>query len=563
MKYEYDLTVIIPCYNCCKYVKEAINSLLEQDYDLQKIEILLINDGSTDNTLQILDTYKSDNIIVINKQNEGVSATRNLGMKLAKGRYILFLDSDDYLSRNSLAAIIGFFDAHYNEIDLLTYPMLYFYPNGRLMEHLRYKNCYTLGTSVYDLDKYYYLIQPTLNVCIKNGLDYKFDTNQSYAEDEKFNIKVLMSKNKIGFVKEALYYYRRHSESTTSKRANMDLEKIYSFYNEYQREYGNNKYIQATIMNNLNWRIREECLIPKNADSKTIEYYINSISKRLEGVDFSLFKDHVLDSEEVLLEILSLSGKNLKIECINNDYSLFVDDKVLIDKINNNIYLTNVSKCDNDIVLCGYIVTPLLCNNSIKLYAEILYENNKKENKEVILYNKLDYQKVYKREYMISIPYNKVTKISFNVQIEKNCILLNIKPINWCSKTKVYDNLLLETDQDIKIYKKKILDGIKTRFFYSHKIKFQLINIVSFITRKGNKYHVYFGDKDSSIYQEYINDKYEKKKFYIRACGTSYKLVLLNCDKLITNKSIKVVLPFGKLRNDYIQASHFEIVLKD
>ncbi len=565
MKYLYNLTVIVPCYNCCKYVKKTINSLLEQDYDLQKIEILLINDGSTDNTLKIIKKYESKNIKVVDKKNEGVSATRNLGMKMSKGKYILFLDSDDYLSRNTIRDIINFFDAHYDEIDLLTYPMLYFYPSGRTMRHSRYKKLYINGTNVYDLDEFYYLIQPTLNVCIKNGLGYEFDVNQYYAEDEMFNIKILMNKKKIGFVKEGLYYYRRHNESTTANRYHMNLENIYSFYEKYQQIYKNDKYIQATIMNNLNWRIREDCLIPP--DKESINSCIESIRRKLSIIDFSLFKDHVLDNKKVLLELLSLSQKKCIMEKYDDKYSLISDGKVLINNIdttNINIRLNRICKEKDNITLYGYLITPLFYTGKIKLFSKIEYRNGKCETKKIDLYNILDYQENYKKEYKLCLKCDKISEISFYCELEKEKILLDIKPIDWCSKVKIYDDSIVEINNNIKIYKKKLFDKFKTRFFYSsNKFKFKLINLVSFITRKGSKYHVYFGDKNSLIYQEYIDDKNHKKLFYDRAFGTNYKFVILNCDKIITNKSIKLVLPFGKMRKNYVQASHFEIILKD
>ena len=99
MKFAYDISIIIPCYNCSKYVDETMKSLREQTYDYNKMEILLINDGSKDNTLDVLKKYDDKNVIVIDKENEGVSKTRNLGIQKSHGKYLLFLDPDDYLSK--------------------------------------------------------------------------------------------------------------------------------------------------------------------------------------------------------------------------------------------------------------------------------------------------------------------------------------------------------------------------------------------------------------------------------------------------------------------------------
>ena len=91
------VSIIIPVYNVEKYLRECLDSAINQT--LKDIEIICINDGSTDSSLEILREYqaKDDRITVIDKQNEGLSATRNLGINLAKGEYISFLDSDDFI----------------------------------------------------------------------------------------------------------------------------------------------------------------------------------------------------------------------------------------------------------------------------------------------------------------------------------------------------------------------------------------------------------------------------------------------------------------------------------
>ena len=90
------VSVIMPVYNGEKYLKEAIFSILNQTY--QNFELIIIDDGSTDNSIKIINELKSKFSKIIyspNKKNIGVSATRNRGMKLAKGKYIAFMDADD------------------------------------------------------------------------------------------------------------------------------------------------------------------------------------------------------------------------------------------------------------------------------------------------------------------------------------------------------------------------------------------------------------------------------------------------------------------------------------
>lgn len=95
------LSIIIPCYNAEKYVGNLINSLLEEE--IPEVEIIAINDGSEDHTLDVLYGFeKFKQVQVVDKKNEGVSVARNTGMAMAKGCYILFLDADDQIPRNTL-----------------------------------------------------------------------------------------------------------------------------------------------------------------------------------------------------------------------------------------------------------------------------------------------------------------------------------------------------------------------------------------------------------------------------------------------------------------------------
>ena len=89
------VSIIIPCYNASSYIKETINSVLTQTF--QNFEILLINDGSTDNSSSIIKTIKDDRIHLVEQENQGVSFSRNKGIAMAKGEFVVFLDADDLL----------------------------------------------------------------------------------------------------------------------------------------------------------------------------------------------------------------------------------------------------------------------------------------------------------------------------------------------------------------------------------------------------------------------------------------------------------------------------------
>lgn len=107
-KIELDASVIIPCYNSEEYLEKCLESVLNQKSDLS-YEVIAVNDGSVDNTAKILDTYKDkySNLVVITQENKGFSGARNSGIKAARGRYLLFVDSDDYVEGDYINNLVG------------------------------------------------------------------------------------------------------------------------------------------------------------------------------------------------------------------------------------------------------------------------------------------------------------------------------------------------------------------------------------------------------------------------------------------------------------------------
>ncbi len=103
------VSVILPTYNRAWILKESVDSVLAQDYP--KIELIVINDGSTDDTLDLLEEYK-DRITIINQENKGVSAARNAGIKKSRGEFIALLDSDDAWEKGKISCQMDFFDRH-------------------------------------------------------------------------------------------------------------------------------------------------------------------------------------------------------------------------------------------------------------------------------------------------------------------------------------------------------------------------------------------------------------------------------------------------------------------
>ena len=176
-------SIIIPIYNCEQFLDRCIKSILNQTYN--DFEIILVNDGSTDDSGKICDKYKKENkkIIVIHKENAGVSAARNDGLKKATGKYVTFLDSDDYIESNYLEYANDIFNNY--DIDLL---------NTGFFSEVEDEN----GNKTYDLitafEKEYKNYKEILN-----DLVYLWDTHMLYNIWNKFYLNEIIKKYEIHF----------------------------------------------------------------------------------------------------------------------------------------------------------------------------------------------------------------------------------------------------------------------------------------------------------------------------------------------------------------------------
>lgn len=138
---HYTISVVIPLYNQQDTIHNCITALRKQTVAFKNLEIILINDGSSDDSGRLCKSFadKYSNIHYIYQENGGVSSARNQGIRKASGKYIFFLDADDLLEKHTIQKVAEFFDTVYDEVDLVTYPLETIY-NGRILEpHFRYK----------------------------------------------------------------------------------------------------------------------------------------------------------------------------------------------------------------------------------------------------------------------------------------------------------------------------------------------------------------------------------------------------------------------------------------
>ena len=295
--FKYKISVIIPVYNCEKFISSCVESLKKQTMPERDFQIVFVNDGSSDKSGEICAAYAENNanIVYFEKENGGVSSARNKGFDLAEGKYIMFLDADDALGEKSLEAIYDFFESHYEETDLVTYSIDYVNEKGAVTTHRRFDILSHSG--IYDINSDINIIQTTMNICVKNVPEKEriiFDESLSLGEDQWFIFSWLLKKQKLGFVKEAVYKYFRHSGSASSMFNNpyYCFEQYTGFLKKLldaaRDENGKpHPTAQALVVYNLGWRITSDLLV-SHADEETEKNQLKILGDIVKEVDNSI-----------------------------------------------------------------------------------------------------------------------------------------------------------------------------------------------------------------------------------------------------------------------------------
>ncbi|MGG5371371.1 glycosyltransferase [Enterococcus sp. AZ196] len=254
------VSIVIPVYNVELYLKEALDSIINQSY--KNLEIIIVNDGSTDNSKKIIDDYVHyipNKIISVTKKNQGLSSARNTGLKYVKGKYIYFFDSDDILKSNCIETLVNFCEL--NKLEICRFEAISFV-NDDIEQNID-KNKYTIKSS---LDR---SIVPT-EIYVSNPLKVRmpvwlyfyssriiFDNELMFEkgilhEDELFTPQILSCTNRIGLLSEVFFYRRIRRNSIMNSQSNNDekgrsLRKISHILVSSLEENGRNEKIDSFI----------------------------------------------------------------------------------------------------------------------------------------------------------------------------------------------------------------------------------------------------------------------------------------------------------------------------
>lgn len=225
-------SVIIPIYNVENYVEECINSVIGQDYE--SIEIILINDGSKDNSQLICEKkVKEDSRIrLINKQNGGLSSARNVGLDNATGDYILFLDGDDYWDDKQALSKINL-NLQSSKADIVTFGLKKMFEDTGEIEETKYVfNRETIDfrskkNTLSYLVKNNLYISSACNKAVKKSIIDKYNLRfeeKALSEDIEWSAKLLLYSNVIDVIESPFYIYRQRNHSITHTLKLINIE---------------------------------------------------------------------------------------------------------------------------------------------------------------------------------------------------------------------------------------------------------------------------------------------------------------------------------------------------
>lgn len=221
------VSIIVPVYNAEKYLANTLDSIIRQSY--KNFELLLINDGSTDKSKAICDKFalKDRRIKVLNKTNGGVSSARNYGLSVAEGEYVIFIDSDDYLTADMLETLVNDIESTKSDVAICGF--------WHVTEDEYKKIC--AGEKLHNKEKleildnpinYFYskeLMPYMWNKIFKRGILKKitFDETIHYGEDYLFCAKAFLQSTKACYREDKKYFYIKRADGLSMSEGSVEF----------------------------------------------------------------------------------------------------------------------------------------------------------------------------------------------------------------------------------------------------------------------------------------------------------------------------------------------------
>ena len=474
--YKYKFSVIIPIYNVENYLRDAIESIINQSIGfIDNIQLILVNDGSKDNSEKICIEYKQkypENIIYIKQENSGVSSARNNGINYIEGKYVNFLDGDDKWNLDVFEKVWDFFEN--NDVKLVACRRKYFEARDdyHVLDYVFEED------RVIDINKDYQFIHlHAASTFFENEIakKYRFDINLKYGEDAKYVTEIVLDTKKIGVLRNAEYNYRKRlNETSLLQKSFSDIrwynETIQNFHKQIiqksiEKEGKIIPYIQYIIMYDLKGRISKEYPEFMNDTQKT--EYKELLLELIKQIDDNIIcnqkKFYATDKifvlslkygrdivNELVFKEEKLYFNELSVLSIKNNKSICMPDSIIIKK--KNIYIEGDIKVPIPPELYEIYV-----ENYDKKYSLTIIEEESKDDIEKKIFS-IGRKKKYKYRFKTNIFLEKENNIKFIFKYKNNdntIISFNNNGIK-LSYDKFYDFKVNEKNILIKKKKNKL-----------------------------------------------------------------------------------------------------------
>lgn len=220
--WKYQLSIIIPVYNCEEYIERCINSVLSQKIEYT-YEIIVVNDGSTDNTKEVLNQFRNvENIHVIEQENKGYSGARNTGIDCATGRYLMFVDSDDEMLNNGVNLLLD--RAYEYDADIVEGGFKYIYPNDKIIDTPSVDEVKEISMPFGILNGFFW------GKVYKREMFEGIRLPEGYWFEDSLNVHILFWKSKKCILIPELVYGYYMNENGITQTARKKLKSIDSLY---------------------------------------------------------------------------------------------------------------------------------------------------------------------------------------------------------------------------------------------------------------------------------------------------------------------------------------------
>lgn len=433
-KYKYKFSVIIPIYKVEEYLAETIDSVIEQTIGFEEnIQVILVNDGSPDNSEKICLEYVEkypENIKYVYQENAGVSAARNNGINYIEGKYVNFLDSDDKWEADVFEKAWDMFEEN-DDIDII----------GVRQKFFEASNGYPSLDHKFDEDKVVDIMEnyDHIQLSVTSGFfrseaigDIRYDSRIKYSEDAKFINEIIIKKCKLGIIASSVHLYRKRLSENSAIQVKNFRDDWYLVTPElcYKHAFELSKkkfgyvipYMQYYVAYDYQWRLKEP--IPNVISEETCEKYLKITRELFSEIDDQIMFEQYRLPADYKIEYLKFKygeeiTKNLRFK--KKRESIFYKDLYAYNLTKNKfITLYKTEFFDNSLTLKGLVNI----NLPTKIYKINLVINHKKRVPLDLKDTKLRAKKTFNREFMYAkgfeqnISTDNLTSIYFEFEFE-------------------------------------------------------------------------------------------------------------------------------------------------